>query len=94
MSGVVLDEGEHGVAALGVEVELGGERLEDRGLAGPVLADQERRLRVEGERPAQGPDGREGEREGGGIGDSCLVQPDVAQERVHQAGVLSSELQR
>jgi hypothetical protein len=37
-------------------MELGGDRFEDRGLAGPVLADQKRDLRVELPRLLEGPD--------------------------------------
>src|SRR3954463_11069160 len=51
----VLHGGGYGAPALTVEMELVGDRFADRGLAVPVLAAQERALRVELPRLLEGP---------------------------------------
>ena len=56
------------------------DRLEQRRLARPVLADQERYLRME-RQPIQPADGREVERIDGGIGDAMTTEPQLDEVR-------------
>src|SRR5690349_16955405 len=88
-----LAGGEPEVGRTTLRVEPGGhrDRLDQRGLAGAVVADEERHARVELEPPerAQAGDDRQRERVAGRI-DALLVKLGPAQEAGHRASFASS----
>src|SRR5581483_6340181 len=74
-------------AALGVEARRDGDRLDERRLPAPVLADEERHLRVQRERPELAD---RGDREGIRVParDLARVERDLEQEAALAGGTL------